>query len=564
MFYLIVSSHFDFPGTLWRHIVRLSNNRKQDGMIFVGTESNKHRELLEKLASRVPGMFRSNCPIIMPIKFSTLLELKLDSHVIFYKKEENEVYRLIDIFSVKGGAPIVLEIGTWEKCCGVTLYKKINRWDRRTDLFGATFINALRNNVATGVLTYDQNGNLIGSKGWFQDVLYYIIDRLNLRVKTIAVEEGNSCWSIVYRKTGDACTNSMTHHLTSFGRIPISIRRTTETLLARVPTGTAPDAWVYIEVFGFWPWFAIFSTLSVIAILWPIMHFALEKDDQRVTFYEGLVTVSLFFIQNGDLPDSKFWTRKILALATSMLTLLVFIYYCNDITSKMTAGPPPINVRTFDDALDQGYEVIVVGSYHWQLLQYSMNGTAKHAIYKKYLKRYENDIFEYRRWRQGQTTEEIKADEEYENIDNVPQWYFWTQQNFVWAAETIFNDNKVLWFCHESSQNWNTSQGKVVSLKMDDSYYSYFGFGLQKDSEFMAIFNHYLLKAYETGILNRLDLFHNKQSDIKIGMIEPEPLGINNLMFPFSFLAASFVTSATIAIMEKLLKKLNTMMPKTR
>ena len=90
------------------------------------------------------------------------------------------------------------------------------------------------------------------------------------------------------------------------------------------------------------------------------------------------------------------------------------------------------------------------------------------------------------------------------------------------------------------------------------------GFALQEDSEFMAIFSHYLLKAYENGILNRLDLFHNGQSDIKIGMNEPEPLGINNLMFPFSLLAAGFVTSAAIAVLEKLLKKMNTIVSRTR
>ena len=43
-----------FPGTLWRHIVRLFNNRKQDGVILAGTENSKHEELLEKLASWYP------------------------------------------------------------------------------------------------------------------------------------------------------------------------------------------------------------------------------------------------------------------------------------------------------------------------------------------------------------------------------------------------------------------------------------------------------------------------------------------------------------------------------
>ena len=73
----------------------------------------------------------------------------------------------------------------------------------------------------------------------------------------------------------------------------------------------------------------------------------------------------------------------------------------------------------------------------------------------------------------------------------------------------------------------------------------------------MAIFNHYLLKAYEIGIHNRLKLFHNDRPEIKIGLNEPEGLGIDNVMFPFSLLAASFVASTIIAVMEKILNRLN-------
>ena len=108
-----------------------------------------YKVLLEKLASVVPELFQANCPVIMPIEYSTILDLKLDSHVIFYENTE-DTYNLTDIFSVKGGTPIVLELGTWEKGHGVILKEKINRWDRRTDLFQAQFVNALKNDKNTG------------------------------------------------------------------------------------------------------------------------------------------------------------------------------------------------------------------------------------------------------------------------------------------------------------------------------------------------------------------------------------------------------------------------------
>ena len=129
-----MTGFFSFPGTEWRHIIqnfpymtRLFN-RYQDGMIFIGSTSNQHQELLVKLAVlTVRNPFRKNCPVIMPIKYSTIMDLKLDSNIIFYMEEKNGTYRLIDKFAVKGGAPIVLELGTWDKGYGVKLNKKINR-----------------------------------------------------------------------------------------------------------------------------------------------------------------------------------------------------------------------------------------------------------------------------------------------------------------------------------------------------------------------------------------------------------------------------------------------------
>ena len=538
----------------------LFNNRKQDGVIFVGT-SNKPEELLEKLALRVPGMFRSNCPVIMPNIYSTIMEMKLDSHVILYENEGDEMYRLLDKFSVKGGAPIILELGTWEKCHGVILKKTLNRWDRRTDLLGATFINAVQNSGTFGTAIYNNNGTAIASVGWFQDIFFYI-NRVNMTVTTVGLQKEDNCWYLVDRKMADVCTGDMIHNVDAFGHLPISIARQTETLLAGAHTGTALDAWVFIEVFGGWQWLVILSTLLVIAILWPMLHIALERNNKTPPLYEGLVMVSLFAIQNGKPLDSRFWARRLLALTTSMMTLLVFVYYCNDITSKMTAGPPPLNVRSFDDALDQGYEVIVVDKYNWQLLKDSKNGTSKHAMYKHYFEQYENDILEYDRWKSGQTPEEIKAGKEYDKIDNVPKWFFESDQSIYWATEKISQEKKILWYDAESIQR--NYKGKVYSLNMDASHYTYIGFALQRDSEFLSIFNHYLLKAYESGILNRLDLFHNDQPDIKIGLNEPEPLGMNNLMFPFSFLAGSAVLSATIAVIEKLLKKRSSIISKTK
>ena len=89
------------------------------------------------------------------------------------------------------------------------------------------------------------------------------------------------------------------------------------------------------------------------------------------------------------------------------------------------------------------------------------------------------------------------------------------------------------------------------------------GFWLRTDSEYLPVFNHYLLKAFETGILHRLDKMIwnvDLKPPIKIEMTEPEPLGINNVMFLFSFLGVGIIISLAMATLENLVRKLR---PKT-
>ena len=76
-------------------------HRKQDGLIFEGTQS--HKALLENLLSLAPEMFRSDCPVFMPLEYSDIVELRLDSHIIFYEQHGDGGYSLVDKFAVNGG-----------------------------------------------------------------------------------------------------------------------------------------------------------------------------------------------------------------------------------------------------------------------------------------------------------------------------------------------------------------------------------------------------------------------------------------------------------------------------
>ena len=51
-------------------------------------------------------------------------------------------------------------MGTWDSSNGVQLVRRTNRWDRRTDLMGAKFVNAFGHEDVSAYHIYNNNGTL--------------------------------------------------------------------------------------------------------------------------------------------------------------------------------------------------------------------------------------------------------------------------------------------------------------------------------------------------------------------------------------------------------------------
>ena len=54
---------------------------------------------------------------------------------------------------------------------------------------------------------------------------------------------------------------------------------------------------------------------------------------------------------------------KLLTMTTALFTLLVYVYFTNEITAEMTAGPSEIPMKTFDDVIHHEYNVIAGNPY---------------------------------------------------------------------------------------------------------------------------------------------------------------------------------------------------------
>ena len=95
---------------------------------------------------------------------------------------------------------------------------------------------------------------------------------------------------------------------------------------------------------------------------------------------------------------------------------------------------------------------------------------------------------------------------------------------------------------------------QVFALKMDDAVYGSGTLALQANSEFLPMFNHYILKEIESGYLKRLYREYHMGHFIngEFEMNEPQPLGFRQVMFCFSFVAFGISLSLVIATMERL------------
>ena len=525
-------------------------DRKQDSLIFIGSEI--HTELLDNLQSSVQDMFRSDCPIFLPIEYSRSVEMKLDNNIVFYENHMNGRYSLIDKFTVNGGPEIVLEIGAWDSN-GVDMKTKMNRWDRRTDLMGATFVNTLYEHKvgSSALFIHDSNGTIIGSRGHYQDQLFYILERLNVTIETRdeSTEIEGGCPSDLDKHLTDICSGGYATG-PCYGcatRYIITKQPVARTLLAGVPKENSPDVWVYIAVFGLPQWLVLVFSLTIISLMMPLFGIVLAGNHQRPPLSEGFAITYLFLLQQGDHPENRLLAKRILSLTTSLLTLLFFIYYSNDITAKMTAGSPPHPVRNFQDVLDHGYRVILVGNLELHLLKVAKNGSAKHSVYKLYFEDDDNTVLDWERAMLNDNLEEMSR-------IVLPSWYNYTKENFDWAAKQIVSDRKTLWYCQRDCAAEDVEQGNVIDLQMDDMSYTYGGFLLRKDSEYVSVISHYVRKGYETGIFNRIHQTYSSRTPIKIGMTEPGSLAMNNVMFLFMLLGAFMIISFLVAIVENVVK----------
>ena len=502
---------------------------RQDGIIFVGEKS--HEELLKEISKGIPSLLRTDNPVFMPISNKNYIELRLDSNILFYKEADATAtsYELYDIFAVKSGPSIILDVGKWDTENGILLKNHLNRFDRRTDLKGATFANCLVEYSVYARFIKDKNGNIVGSKGWFQDILFYIAQFVNLKIETVEAEPGatlypNGTWNggigLLQRRQADTFSVglALTQQRSRYIEYGLSVDHSPATLHAKIPKGGTPNVWVYLKVFGIFQWIIFLSLLVLLGMGLYLTNVAFDYEsgmEFKLNSAPSCIALTfLYTIQMGSHPVAIYLAPRLITLTISMITLLFFVFYTGDITAEMTSGDAKIPIRTFEDVILHEYKVVTDSPYYKGILSKAKPGTAMHTVYQN----------------QFEATKNMK--DSLEKVIKQPKTLYYTERDKNLGKDTMH-------------------------LTMDDAVFGDGSLALQKNSEFLQLFNHYILKGLSSGVFKKvfrkyhMHLFINQNYE----MIEPQPLGFNNVMFCSTCLAFGMCISVVIAIAEKILPK---------
>ena len=98
--------------------------------------------------------------------------------------------------------------------------------------------------------------------------------------------------------------------------------------------------------------------------------------------FNAIGSAYLFTIQKGEHLDSRHLGTRVLTVTVALFTLLLFVYFINEITAEMTAGPSKIPIKTFEDVIHHEYRVIAANPFTVMHLRRAKPGSAKRKVYQ--------------------------------------------------------------------------------------------------------------------------------------------------------------------------------------
>ncbi len=290
------------------------------------------------------------------------------------------------------------------------------------------------------------------------------------------------------------------------------------TLIAPRSKGNEVQLWVYLQIFPWMSWLGCLVGLLTIAgtfYYFNTFQSLHEKEDPESFGLTNSIAVGGLFLIEACYPMvTKLLSTRIAFFTSALFAYMIFSYYTCDLTARMTASPPDVPIRGFEDVILNDYRVLVKeATANEEVLKTAKEGTPMEKYYRTKMK-------------------------------DKPRAMFGSYEE---GKERLLREPKTLLF--ESSLAF-VGDSKLVALKTVDGVRAYSAWALQKGSQFTGVFNHHLQGLSERGTAQQLLRKWTYLPTQEYGTPDALSLSYGNTLFPFGVMGCGVVLAIAIACGE--------------
>ena len=121
------------------------------------------------------------------------------------------------------------------------------------------------------------------------------------------------------------------------------------------------------------------------------------------------------------------------------------------------------------------------------------------------------------------------------------------------GIQVVLNNPGLLLF---DTNWWEDSYQRLIALKIQDEVPISAAFAYPKGSEFLHLFNHFLKRLREGGVVYKMNEEWSLREELNFELEPAVTLGYDNLAFPGMILLGGLAVACTITLFEKLLFQL--------
>ncbi len=286
----------------------------------------------------------------------------------------------------------------------------------------------------------------------------------------------------------------------------------------------------FLKVFSAKTWFFLIAVLLLIFMSHVTVSWAKSETEVLAGIEAALVFVYASLLQlNVTSPNSL--SFRIIYLTSAMLSFMVMAHIGGMLTAVMATKESPATLMSFADTVKYGYQVIVARDSSYALdLELAPRGSGKRLVFDSMVK--DNPDAYHTRAPSGIRDVLLKS----------PKTALYTS-SYMFMGDT-----------------------KLKTLtELDDTLNDLLAFALQKNSELLGLFNHNMVKLYETGVLDflRHKWISSRSLDkaLRFGggskVNESSALGYVNLATPALILVVGMFMGVLTVATEAVLSRFN-------